>query len=398
MFADIQDHRRQLHLEDEQPWRASVIAQTNRYQVVVSSGATQTLTYDPNGNLVTRSGGEVTTSYEWDVQNRLTAISSGTHRTEFTYDGLSRRVRIVEKDNGAVTSDKRSLWDGQAIAEERDSAGATVTKRYFAQGVQIRSANYYYSRDHLGSIREVTDGTGTIQACYDYDPYGRRTKVSGDLDSDFGFTGHYYHAPSGLHLTLYRAYDADLGRWLSRDPSGEQSGLNLYAYVGNNTPNSIDPDGLGVWHIYSAPNAGHLLPTIRLGFKLFPTPDIHAGYEMDANETKCCNKLQIERDASQDSVPGSLGGKDDIGDSSEGTAWAPVDNPGYNRRFTLGLVSGLSNWAPCIIFFRWTARCTEGPWAGKILSTHYLGIKIQGQDVEVAGPGKTVYEPVKWPK
>ena len=117
-------------------------------------------------------------------------------------------------------------------------------KCFFAHGEQISGVNYYFTRDHLGSVREMTDGSGTIQARYDYDPYGRRTKISGGLDADFAFTGDYYHAASGLYLTLFRAYDSDLGRWLSRDPLAEAMGLNLYAYVGNNPLNAIDLYGL----------------------------------------------------------------------------------------------------------------------------------------------------------
>ena len=83
-----------------------------------------------------------------------------------------------------------------------------------------------------------------MQARYDYDSYGRRTKVAGSLDADFGFTGHYYHQPSGLHLALYRAYDPNLGRWNSRDPVGELGGTNMYGYVLNNAINLFDPLGL----------------------------------------------------------------------------------------------------------------------------------------------------------
>jgi RHS repeat-associated protein len=64
------------------------------------------------------------------------------------------------------------------------------------------------------------------------------------VDADFGFTGHYHHQPSGLHLVLYRVYDADLGRWISRDPIGEAGGINIYAYVGDNPVTWIDPLGL----------------------------------------------------------------------------------------------------------------------------------------------------------
>src|SRR2546421_476766 len=83
-------------------------------------------------------------------------------------------------------------WDGLAIAEERNNSNK-VTKRHYGQGVKVGNASYYYLRDHLGSIREMTNSAGAIKARYDYDLWGNRTKLAGTLDSDFGFTGHYYH-------------------------------------------------------------------------------------------------------------------------------------------------------------------------------------------------------------
>ena len=38
-------------------------------------------------------------------------------------------------------------------------------------------------------------------------------------------------------------YDANLGRWLSRDPIGEKGGNNLCVFVGNNAVNSVDAFG-----------------------------------------------------------------------------------------------------------------------------------------------------------
>jgi RHS repeat-associated protein len=150
----------------------------------------------------------------------------------------------VEKQNGSVVSTKKFLWCGTGLSEERDSTGGTVTKRYFGQGEQISGTNYFFTADHLGSIREMTDSTGAIRARYDYDAYGRRTKASGDIEADFAFTGHYYHTVSGMYLTLFRAYDAETGRWISRDPIEEGGGLNLYNYVQNNPINAVDPLGL----------------------------------------------------------------------------------------------------------------------------------------------------------
>jgi RHS repeat-associated protein len=55
----------------------------------------------------------------------------------------------------------------------------------------------------------------------------------------------FIHSPSGLYLTLNRAYDPYSGRWLSRDPAEEiASGINLYAYVGDSPVNGVDPFGL----------------------------------------------------------------------------------------------------------------------------------------------------------
>jgi RHS repeat-associated protein len=92
----------------------------------------------------------------------------------------------------------------------------------------------------------MIDPSGVIRARYDYDPYGKQTKLSGDLEADFGFTGfyHYHVSPPDLYFALYRVYAPDTGRWLNRDPIGEAGGLNLYGYVRNNPVNGRDAFGL----------------------------------------------------------------------------------------------------------------------------------------------------------
>jgi RHS repeat-associated protein len=225
--------------------------EANYYSVVLSNSTSQSLSYDLNGNLTNITSGSAITNFQWDAANRLTTITEinglTTNRSLFTYDGLGRRVRQTEVSGTTTNSDNWMLWVGTQLSEKRDSTGGVVSNRFFAQGEQITGTNYFFARDHLGSVREMTDSSGTIHARYNYDPWGRRTKVSGDLDADFGFTGHYYHAPSGLHLALYRAYSADLGRWLNRDPVKKAEllpeGANLYAYVGDNPEGFTDPMG-----------------------------------------------------------------------------------------------------------------------------------------------------------
>ena len=87
--------------------------------------------------------------------------------------------------------------------------------------------------------------TGTISARYSYDPYGRATLASGtNLLSTKQYAGYYVYPTSGLYLTKYRAYNANGGRWLSRDPIAESGGINLYMYVGNDSMVEIDRLGL----------------------------------------------------------------------------------------------------------------------------------------------------------
>src|SRR6266568_2952259 len=139
---------------------------TNQYNVTVTGSGSKTLVYDPNGNLTSDDA----RTFEWDPLNRLAAVTSGTHRSEFTYNGLSQRVKIVEKENGAVTSTKQFVWcPGEPQpCEERDGSNS-VTKRCYPQGMQVGSTNYYYTKDHLGSIRELTDSSGVVQTRHDYD-------------------------------------------------------------------------------------------------------------------------------------------------------------------------------------------------------------------------------------
>ena len=121
-----------------------------------------------------------------------------------------------------------------------------VARRFYAQGEQIGGTPYFYTKNHLGSIREITDANATIVGHNSYDLYGRLSESVTTVESTFGYTGMYRHQKSGLDLTLYRAYDPELGRWISRDPIAEQGGLNLYEYVGNRPVRDIDAYGLDV--------------------------------------------------------------------------------------------------------------------------------------------------------
>jgi YD repeat-containing protein len=101
---------------------------TNNYELVVTNLiGSQTLQYDLNGNL-TNDGSGIT--YEYDAVNRTVAINRGTtNRTEFVYDGLGRRVHIIEKTNGVAMSTNKYLWCGIELpAQTARTAGSRLDR------------------------------------------------------------------------------------------------------------------------------------------------------------------------------------------------------------------------------------------------------------------------------
>ena len=208
---------------------------------------TSPYTYDANGNLLK----DDQRTYTWDAANRLISVSyinaqpaTVADTVQMTYDGLGRRVGITELHSGTVLVAKTFVWCVDQMSQERDVTGHTVTKQFFALGEQINGSKYYFAKDHLGSVREMTDSNGTVQASYDYNPWGRQTQLDGTLQADFGYTGFYVEWAARLNLSLFRAYDPEKGRWLGRDPMGESTGPNLYSYCLNEILNRIDPSGL----------------------------------------------------------------------------------------------------------------------------------------------------------
>ena len=66
-----------------------------------------------------------------------------------------------------------------------------------------------------------------------------------DLWKPFGFAGGLYDSDTKLVRFGARDYDAETGRWTTKDPIRfKGDGTNLYAYVLNDPINFIDPSGL----------------------------------------------------------------------------------------------------------------------------------------------------------
>jgi len=200
-----------------------------------------TFTYDGNGNMTSKTDASGTTTYTWDAEDQLVRIDfpDGTFAA-YKYDPLGRRI---EKDvNGIIT---RYLYSGRDLVEEYDVNG-TCQAAYAYEGLdrlifQRRGDEfYYYQQDELGNVVAVTDKHGNVLNTYNYDTFGNIISKTETIPNPFTFTGREYDPESGLYYLRNRYYDPRSGRFLSVDPLDESA----YSYVENNPLYFTDPLGL----------------------------------------------------------------------------------------------------------------------------------------------------------
>lgn len=209
---------------------------SRQYEVDVT-GAPSSFSHDANGNLTS----DGTRTFEWNASNDLVSVTAGTKRVEYTRDGRRRATRVMTYSSGTLESDATVVYCGPFICEERDTVSAVTQTSFFARGEMKLGVSRFYSQDHLETVWATADAGGVLRQ--DYDPWGRLGASSAEST---GYTGHHRNADADLVHTLYRAYDPDLGRWLSEDPLGLSGGINLYGYAEASPTNWRDPFGLKI--------------------------------------------------------------------------------------------------------------------------------------------------------
>jgi len=167
---------------------------------------------------------------------------------EYLVDGEGRRVG--KRVDGVL--ERGWLWSGKLRPVAELNGAGVVTRRFvYADGVNVpelmvtSSATYRLVKDHLGSVRRVVDvATGAVLQAIEYDAWGRVLSDTNPGAQPFGFAGGLYDADTGLVRFGAREYDAETGRWLSKDPILFDGGNpNLFAYAGSAPAYTSDPDG-----------------------------------------------------------------------------------------------------------------------------------------------------------
>ncbi|MBI4603881.1 MAG: hypothetical protein HY721_18145 [Planctomycetes bacterium] len=208
-------------------------------------------TYDGSGNMLTKGS---TRFYTYNYQDQLVSANETYYPPvsfNFRYDALGRRISEERTEGGTTTT--HFFYAGSDIVVEADTAGNVLREAVFGVGIdrveymKVGTAHRFPVEDALGSVLAVVDENGTQKTSIDYGHFGETT-VTGEA-YPYAFTGRRYLPDLKLYDYRNRYYDAQLGRFIHRDPLGiwgDGVGLgNGYAYVGNDPGNRIDPFGLG---------------------------------------------------------------------------------------------------------------------------------------------------------
>ena len=204
--------------------------------------------YDKNGNMINDSRRALNLSY--NVLNLLSEVKTGsTVKAKYSYlaDGTKLRVR----DGGTNGFDYLG-----SLTYKNSSAGLQLELANFGCGVIRANASSgggtevnYFLTDHLGSVRVIVDGSGTVKERNDYYPFGAK-HVRSDFQqlaaNRYNYNSKEEQITGDLDYLDYgaRMYDSGLGRWFGVDPRAEKFYfISPYSYVFNNPLHWIDPNG-----------------------------------------------------------------------------------------------------------------------------------------------------------
>jgi RHS repeat-associated protein len=206
-------------------------------------------TYDANGN-TTGSGG-VTNTY--DFQNHLIQSSAG---VTVSYDGDGNRV---SKTVGGVTTtflvDDQNPTGYIQVIRATSSNGNTDNYVYGLERIsQIAFINSssttltsYYVYDGQGSVRALTNASGTVTDTYDYDAFGNLLHATGTTPNNYLYVGEELDPDLHLYYLRARYMNAATGRFLTVDPYlgdlTDPISLHRYLYAGADPVNNHDPNG-----------------------------------------------------------------------------------------------------------------------------------------------------------
>ena len=226
--------------------------------------------YDVHGNMTSMphlAGGVHGKNIYWNVEDQVHRIDHPQGGSVYyTYDSEGQRVRKVWEKASSI--EERSYLGGFEMLLRRDGSGTFYQRESLhvtddadrvdlveTRTLDLRGSDTsppqlhrYQLDNHLESACVELDREARIISCEEYTPFGttayQAVSHPAQAPKRFRSTGKEKDHESGLYYHGARYYAAWLARWVSADPSGITSGLNLYEYVAGNPIAFNDPDGM----------------------------------------------------------------------------------------------------------------------------------------------------------
>ncbi|WP_166682983.1 polymorphic toxin-type HINT domain-containing protein [Streptomyces aquilus] len=246
--------------DDAGTWTTANAAQPHGVRKIntITAGtttATEDLTYDNAGQMDTRVAPGKSTDYDWTKLGQLatvkTTTSDGSKLTRYAYDADGNLVvRTTPQETVAsIGGMELRTTDNKTVTATRyyTSGGATVAMRTTEGTTAAGSKLTYLMADDQASTQLAVDATTGATTHRRYTPFGDERGGTLPTGTDNGFLGKTEDTSTGLSLLGARAYDPNLGRFLSTDPLSSPympQRLSAYSYSENDPINRMDPTGL----------------------------------------------------------------------------------------------------------------------------------------------------------
>jgi RHS repeat-associated protein len=201
--------------------------------------ATREFDYDQAGNTTTATTETgATQTLTWTPQGHLETLTEGSDVTSYLYDADGNRII-------ARTPDATILYLGTTQIEEL-SGGAVVATRYYDTAVRTPTGLVWTATDRNQTSIIQIDATTLQTERRRLLPYGEPRGTQPSWAGDKGYVGGTTD-PTGLTHLGARYYDPSLGRFTSLDPliaHGDTQQMHGYTYANNNPILYSDPTGL----------------------------------------------------------------------------------------------------------------------------------------------------------
>jgi len=257
----------------------------------ISGSSAESFTYDATGNMLSYSAPFADYSFSYDARNRQTEAFVGAIGTRFLINGLGQRIAQI---NVSVPEFFFVYDESGHVIGKYDGGGNPLQETAWLGDLPVAvlepAGKFYIAPDHLGAPHQITDAGGAAVWQWHPDPFGKGDPT-GTFSYDLRFPGQFFDQATKLHYNYFRDYDPRLGRYIESDPIGLAGGINTYAYANGNPVGIIDPLGLDVFVDAFFPdiNGGVPLP----GFPELGEAQAAAGAELIAALRKKIKNLEL---------------------------------------------------------------------------------------------------------